>query len=129
MQQMKKYLFISIAVILTMTLAVVISINKNKQNQPAAANNSSQKIYNGTFENPNNNIGEDEKASRVKETEEAIKGFEELPVDTPYSIYDKIYEDIATSYISRLPSVEYEKYFDLLDKLEQRFLNNPNRQY
>ncbi|MHC1681986.1 MAG: hypothetical protein AB6733_03395 [Clostridiaceae bacterium] len=130
MKQMKKYLLISLAMIITITLAIVIAVNKEKkETEIDVTKSNSQKIYKGAFENPNNGISEVEKNARVEAAKNAIKEFESLPLDTPYSVYDQVYEDIATNYISKLPNIEYEKYFNILDKLEQRFFNNPNRQY
>lgn len=132
MKLTKKHIFISLAVIITVVCATAINESKKTSistNSIVKEVEKVQKVYNQDIQNVNNNISEEEKQIRVVNTENALKEFEKLPVDTPYKTYDKLYEDIAEKYISKLPSGEYAKYFEILNTLEQRFIDNPNRQY
>lgn len=129
MEFRRKYLFIVMIIIITVSIAALIEVNKNKKMLNNAVNDNSQKVYKSNFENLNNNISEEEKKVRIERAESAIKEFEKLPIDTPYKIYDRVYEDTANNYIKYLPNREYERYFQILDTIEEKFLDNPNRQY
>lgn len=129
MEIRRKYLLILVAIMITLSIAILINVNKNKRIDNNVINSNSLKVYKNNFENLNNNISEEEKKVRIERAESAIKEFEKLPINTPYKIYDKIYEDTANNYIKYLPSNEYGKYFEILNSIEEKFLDNPNRQY